>query len=142
MVYQKQIGLGLVGLGVCAMPLIVSLVPKVGAYAEAQRTRAEMELLAQKLQSQEELERERIAQRAKTAEELYKAGIAPNATRLRVRRYLDNPQRDPKPDTTGYSADAVVYVYDSASVCIGRIEGNYWLWKHKYPNACESRPDQ
>ncbi|KYC34480.1 hypothetical protein WA1_51545 [Scytonema hofmannii PCC 7110] len=140
MVYKKQIGLGFVGVAICAMPVILPLIPQIGAYAEAERVKAEMELRSQNLRTSEEFERERISERAKTSEELYKAGLAPNATKLRMRRYFDNSRRDPKPDTTGWGFDEVVYVYDSAGRCIGRIEQNQWLWKHKYENACDGRP--
>ncbi|BAY50603.1 hypothetical protein SAMD00079811_82320 (plasmid) [Scytonema sp. HK-05] len=126
MVYQKQIGLALAGIAVCAAPVLLPLIPKIGTYAQSERLKAE-----------EELQRATIAERAKTSEALYNAGIAPNATSLRIRRYLDSPREDPKPDTTGYGASEIVYVYDSAGVCIGKIEGNQWLWKHKYNNICK-----
>ncbi|MUG93283.1 hypothetical protein F7734_12915 [Scytonema sp. UIC 10036] len=141
MVYQKQIRLALIGVTICVMPVVLPLIPRIGAYAEAQRVRAEMELRVQNLKTQEEFERSRIAERALTSEQLYKAGIAPNATKLRIRRYLDNQNQDPKPDTTGWGTDEVVYVYDSAGVCVGRIEQNQWYWKHKYDNACDGRPN-
>jgi hypothetical protein len=137
MTYQKQIGLALAGCAVCAAPVLLPLIPKVGAYAEAERIKAETYLQTENLQTQEEFERSRIRQRAKTSEQLYSAGIAPNATRLRIRRYLDKSNRDPKPDTTGYGASEIVYVYDSAGVCVGRIESNQWYWKHKYSNICK-----
>jgi hypothetical protein len=126
MTYQKQIGLALAGCAVCAMPVLLPLIPKIGTYAASERLRAE-----------EELQRATIAERAKTSEALYNAGIAPNAKRLRIRRYLDSPREDPQPDTTGYGSSEIVYVYDSAGVCIGKIEGNQWLWKHKYNNICK-----
>ncbi|WP_414588750.1 hypothetical protein [Scytonema sp. PCC 10023] len=126
MVYQKQIGLALAGIAVCVLPLLLPLIPKIGTYAQSERLKAE-----------EELQRATIAERAKTSEALYNAGIAPNATSLRIRRYLDSPHQDPMPDTTGYGASEIVYVYDSAGVCIGKIEGNQWLWKHKYNNICK-----
>jgi hypothetical protein len=126
MVYQKQIGLALAGIAVCAAPVLLPLIPKIGTYAQSERLKAE-----------EELQRATIAERAKTSEALYNAGIAPNATSLRIRRYLDSPREDPKPDTTGYGASEIVYVYDSAGVCIGKIEGNQWFWKHKYNNICK-----
>lgn len=137
MAYQKQIGLALAGCAVCALPLLLPLIPKIGAYAEAERIKAETYLQAENLQTQEEFERERIKERAKTSEELYNAGIAPTATRVRMKQYLDKPNQDPKPDTTGYGAFEIIYVYDSAGVCIGKIEGNQWLWKHKYNNICK-----
>lgn len=140
MTYRKQIYLGLVGVAICAMPVVLPVVPQIATYAEAQRYKAEKELLSQNLQADEEFQRDRIAEGAKTSNKLYEAGIAPTTTKLRIRRYFDTPKRDPKPDTTGWGADEVVYVYDSARKCIGRIEENRWLWKHRYSDACEGRP--
>ena len=137
MTYQKQIGLALAGCAVCAAPVLLPLIPKVGAYAEAERIKAETYLQAENLETQEEFERSRIKQRAKTSEQLYNAGIAPSATRVRMKQYLDNPSQDPEPDTTGYDSFSIVYVYDSAGVCIGRIKNNRWYWKHKHNNICK-----
>ncbi|MBD2770659.1 hypothetical protein [Iningainema tapete] len=138
--YIKQLSLALCGVGICAMPVIIPIVPKVGAYVEAERYKAEKQLQAENLLTQEELERSRILERAKTSEQLYKSGLAPNSSKLRVRRYFDTPKHDPKPDTTGWGVDEVVYVYDSSGKCIGRIENNQWYWKHRYQNACNGRP--
>ena len=125
MTYQKQIALGLAGIAVCAIPMLLPLIPKITTYAQSERLKAE-----------EELQRATIAERAKTSEALYQAGIAPTATRLRIRRYIDTSSRDPKPDTTGYGASELVYVYDSTGVCIGKIEQNQWYWVHKHNDAC------
>lgn len=138
--YQKQMGLALFGIGICALPVIIPLIPKIGSYIEVERLKAETELRLQNVQTQEEFERHLITERAKTSDQLYKSGIAPNTSKLRIRRYFDNSKQDPKPDTTGWGADEVVFVYDSAGACIGRIEDNKWNWKHKVKNACKGRP--
>lgn len=138
--YTKQLSLAFVGLGVCAMPVFLPLIPKIHSFAESERLKAETQLQAENLRTIEEFERTRIAERAKTSGELFKKGIAPNTSTLRVRRYFDNPKVDPKPDTTGWGTDSVIYVYDSAGVCIGRIESNEWFWKHRVKNACDGRP--
>ncbi|MFL9458035.1 hypothetical protein AB0756_39855 [Tolypothrix campylonemoides VB511288_2] len=140
MAYKKQIGLAFTGVAICAMPVILPLFPKIGAYAEAEKLKAETYLQAENLRTSEEFQRSRITERAKTSEQLYFSGIAPNTTKLRIRRYLDSSNFDPKPDTTGWGADEVVYVYDSAGVCVGRIENNQWFWKHQYKKACNGRP--
>jgi hypothetical protein len=125
MTYQKQIALGLVGIAHTAIPTAMPLIPKIATYAASERLKAE-----------EELRRTTITERAKTSEALYQAGVAPTATTLRIRRYIDNPKRDPKPDTTGYGALELVYVYDSTGMCIGKIEQNQWYWVHKHNDAC------
>lgn len=141
MVFRKQIYLALTGCAICAMPVILPLIPQIATYAKVQKAKAEMELQAENLRTQEQFERSRIVERAKTSEQLYKTGIAPNTQKLRIRRYLDNPKQDPRPDTTGWGTDQVVYVYDSAGVCIGRIEDNQWYWRHKLHDACNGRPN-
>lgn len=136
MTYQKQIWLALAGCAVCASPLLLPLIPKIGAYAEAEKQKANLYLQAENLKTEEEYQRSRITERAKTSETLYRTGVAPNARILRIRRYIDNAKVDPKPDTTGWNADELVYVHDSTGVCIGKIENNQWFWIHKYNNAC------
>ncbi|WP_211176361.1 hypothetical protein [Brasilonema sp. UFV-L1] len=136
--YRKQIALSFAGLFICAAPALISLTPKIGAYVQAERLKAETQLKAENLRATEEFERSRIKQRALTSDELYRSGVAPSATRLRMRRYIDNPNHDPKPDTTGWSTDEVVTVYDSTGKCIGRIENNQWFWKYRVNNACNN----
>lgn len=138
--YIKQLTLAFFGVGICATPVILPIIPKVGAYVEAEKLKAETQLQAENLRTQEQFERDRISERAITSEQLYKSALAPNSSKLRVRRYFDNPKHNPKPDTTGWGVDEVVYVYDSAGKCIGRIENNQWYWKHHYRNACNGRP--
>jgi hypothetical protein len=128
MTYQKQIALGLAGIAVCAVPALLPLIPKMATYAASERLKAE-----------EELRRTTIAEQAKTSETLYNAGVAPTTKVLRMRRYLDTPKVDPKPDTTGFPATQLLIVYDSGGRCIGKIEDNQWYWKYKYNDVCNGK---
>lgn len=140
--YHKQIALGLCGGAVLAMPLLLQFPGQIGTYMTAARLRAEAQTLQSQTTISEQTERTRITERRKTADTLYNAGIMPSATKLRIRRYLDSPRRDPRPDTTGWLNDETVYVYDAAGSCIGRIEERRWYWKHRHAAACEGQPTQ
>jgi hypothetical protein len=128
MTYQKQIGLALAGIAVCAAPVLLPLIPKIGTYAQSERLKAE-----------EELQRTSIIEQAKTSETLYEAGIAPTTKVLRMRRYVDTPKVDPKPDPTGFPATQLIVVYDSGGRCIGKIEDNQWYWKYNYSDVCNGK---
>jgi hypothetical protein len=133
--YQKQIGLGLLGGAIIAIPLLYQLPGQFNTYTAQARLKAQSELARSRINIDEQTERDRIIQRGKTADTLQKTGILPTATKLKIRRYLDNSKRDPKPDTTGWG-DSTVYVYDAAGKCVGRIENRQWYWKHHYTEAC------
>ncbi|QIR40555.1 hypothetical protein HCG51_30280 [Tolypothrix sp. PCC 7910] len=45
---------------------------------------------------------------------------------LKIRQYIDNPKRDPLPETTGWLESEVIYVDDSAGACIERISSRQW----------------
>jgi hypothetical protein len=89
------------------------------------------------LQGSEELEQYRLQKKADTAQKINQLGIMPEFKKLKIRRYQDNPNRDPKPDTTGYLEDEVVVVYDSLGQCIGKIQSRKWYWKYHYRNTCK-----
>ncbi|MHC5670850.1 hypothetical protein [Nostoc sp.] len=125
--YKKQLYLALAGVGICILPVIIPLVPKLGAYAELQR-----------LKASEELERSRIEERAKTSDALYEAGVMPTSRKLRITNYFDSAKRNPRPDTTLYQDDEIVDVFDATGRCIGRIEEGIWKWKHKAKGICKS----
>ncbi|WP_375503512.1 hypothetical protein [uncultured Nostoc sp.] len=127
--YQKQATLGLIGIVCIASPLFA----KLPAQFQAFNTAAEIE-------NSEKIERTRIEQRKVTAEQLAQAGVIPNGQKLKIRRYVDNPRRNPQPDTTGWLESEIIFVYDSAGTCIGRIEKRKWLWKHHYRNVCNNAP--
>lgn len=127
--YQKQATLGLIGIVCIASPLFA----KLPAQFQAFNTATEIE-------NSEEIERTRIEQRKVTAEQLAQAGVIPNGQKLKIRRYVDNPRRNPQPDTTGWLKSEIIFVYDSAGTCIGRIEKRKWLWKHHYRNVCKNAP--
>ncbi|MEH1777170.1 hypothetical protein [Nostoc sp.] len=122
--YQSPAMLGIIGLLLVASPLLFRLPLNFSKF---------------NLQGSEELEQYRQQQKAETAEKLDKLGIMPSFKRLKFRRYLDNPKRNPRPDTTGYLDDEIVVVYDSAGRCIGQIENRKWLWKYHYKNVCSTK---
>ncbi len=138
--YQKQATLGIVGLLCVASPLLFKLPSEFQAFDAA--TQMEVETAKQKanLENSEDLERTRIEQKKQTADKLKQTGILPTATKLKIRRYYDTPTSNPNPDVTGYLKDEIVYVYDSAGVCIGRIQTRQWYWKHFYKNICQGAP--
>ncbi|PHJ69168.1 hypothetical protein VF14_03270 [Nostoc linckia z18] len=120
--YQSPAMCGFIGLLLVASPLVFRLPLNFSKF---------------NLQGSEEMEQYRAQQKADTAKKLDELGIMPSFTKLKVRRYLDNPKRNPKPDTTGFLEDEVVVVYDSAGRCIGQIENRKWLWKYHYKNVCQ-----
>jgi hypothetical protein len=127
--YQKQATLGILGLFCIASPLFLRLPLEFQSYYAQQQ-----------INQTEGRERYRITQRKQTAEKLASAGVLPNGQKLKIRNYFDDPNQDPKPETTGWLEDEIVFVYDSANVCIGRIEKRKWLWKHHYQNVCKNLP--
>ena len=127
--YQKQATLGIIGLALVASPLILKLPFQFYAF-NASNT----------VETSETIERTRIDQRKQTADKLKETGVLPTGDKLLIRDYYDNRQHNPNPSTTGYLEDETVFVYDSAHVCIGRIQARKWLWKHFYTNACKGSP--
>jgi len=125
--YKKQLYLALAGVLVCMLPVIIPLIPKLGAYAEAER-----------LKATEGLERTRIEERAKTSDALYEAGVMPTTRSLRITNYFDSSKRNPRPDPTIYQNDEIVDVFDATGRCIGRIEEGIWKWKYKAKEICKS----
>jgi hypothetical protein len=125
--YKKQLYLALAGVLVCMLPVIIPLVPKLGAYAETER-----------LKATEGLERTRIEERAKTSDALYEAGVMPTTRKLRITNYFDSSKRNPRPDTTLYQDDEIIDVFDATGRCIGRIEEGIWKWKHKAKGICKT----
>ena len=125
--YKKQLYLASAGVLVCMLPVIIPLIPKLGAYAEAER-----------LKATEGLERKRIEERAKTSDALYEAGVMPTTRKLRITNYFDSAKRNPRPDPTLYQDDEIVDVFDATGRCIGRIEEGIWKWKYKAKEVCKS----
>ncbi|AFY45475.1 hypothetical protein [Nostoc sp. PCC 7107] len=130
MKYQKQAMLGLLGLGLIATPMFVKLPQQFQAFYAVSN-----------LEANESIERSRIEQRKLTSDTLNETGILPTSLKLRIRGYLDNPRRDPRPDTSYYQEDEQVYVYDSSGRCIGQISERRWLWKYHYKNVCKLSPE-
>lgn len=127
--YQKQATLGLIGLACIAFPFFAKLPSQFRAFNTTTQ-----------IEASEDIERVRIDQRKLTADKLAQAGVLPNGQKLKIRRYFDNPSKNPKPETTGWLEDETVFVYDSANVCIGRIKNREWYWKHDYSDACDDAP--
>ncbi|WP_253274445.1 hypothetical protein [Nostoc sp. PCC 7107] len=121
-----QAVLGFVGLACISFPLLAKLPGQIQAFKAIHQ-----------VQTSEQIERERLQERKLTADKLLETGILPTTQKLKVRQYLDSKKIDPKPDTTGWLEDEVIYVYDSGGTCIGKIANRRWLWKHKFKNACK-----
>ncbi|MBW4565712.1 MAG: hypothetical protein KME32_32450 [Mojavia pulchra JT2-VF2] len=129
MKYQKQAMLGLLGLGLIAAPMFIKLPQQFYIFSAVSD-----------LEARESVERSRIQQRKLTSDKLNETGILPTSLKLRIRGYLDNPKRNPRPDTSYYQEDEQVYVYDSGGRCIGQISERRWLWKYHYINVCNLSP--
>ena len=129
MKYQKQAMLGLLGLGLIAAPMFIKLPQQFYIFSAVSD-----------LEARESVERSRIQQRKLTSDKLNETGILPTSLKLRIRGYLDNPKRNPRPDTSYYQEDEQVYVYDSSGRCIGQISERRWLWKYHYKNVCNLSP--
>jgi hypothetical protein len=140
--YQAQASLGIVGLILIATPLFLKLPSQFRSFGSA--TELEADLARQKVQveASESLERSRIEQRKQTADKLKETGVLPSGEKLIVRDYYDNPKWNPNPNTTAFLEDETVFVYDSAGVCIGKIQARKWLWKHFYQGVCNNAPVQ
>lgn len=138
--YQLQASLGLISLFLTASPLFLKLPAQYQAFNKNSEMEVDAAIAFSKTRTSEQIERERIQQRKETADTLQRTGILPTHQKLKIRRYFDNPKRNPNPDTTGYLEDETVYVYDSAGICIGRIENRQWFWKYWYKSACNDSP--
>lgn len=138
--YQIPATLGLLGLLCVASPLIFKLPSQFQAFNASTELEAQTSLQQAQLRNSEQLERSRIDQRKETADRLAQAGVLPTGQKLKIRRYFDTPKRNPKPDTTGWLKDEVVFVYDAAGACIGQIRNRQWFWKHHYKNVCNNAP--
>jgi hypothetical protein len=140
--YQAQASLGIAGLILIATPLFLKLPSQFQSFSS--NTELEADLARQKAQveASEDLERARIEQKKQTADKLKATGVLPSGERLIIRDYYDNPKWNPRPNTTAFLEDETVYVYDSAGVCIGRIQSRKWFWKHFYQNVCNNAPVQ
>jgi hypothetical protein len=140
--YQLQASLGLISLCLTASPLFLKLPAQYQAFNKNSEMEVDAAIAYSKTRTSEQIERERIQERKETADTLQRTGILPTHQKLKIRRYFDNPKRNPNPDITGYLEDETVFVYDSAGICIGRIENRQWYWKHWYKNACDNSPTQ
>lgn len=138
--YQKQASLGIVGIALVASPLFFRLPGQFHVFNAVSESQSELSSETARIKASEDLERAKILQRKQTADVLKKSGMIPVGDKLKIRGYYDNHHRDPKPEVTGFLADDKVYIYDSAGVCIGRIENRQWKWKKYYPPICNNAP--
>ncbi|BAT56938.1 hypothetical protein NOS3756_59500 (plasmid) [Nostoc sp. NIES-3756] len=129
MKYQKQALLGLFGMGLIASPWLSKLPAQFNTYNTATT-----------IQQSEELERIKAEERAATSQKINELGVSPSFKKLRMQNYLDTPKRNPRPNTTGYLEDELIFVYDSTGMCIGRIEERQWKWKYRFKGACNDSP--
>ncbi len=136
--YQAQASLGIAGLILIATPLFIKLPSQFHSFNST--TELEIELAKEKaqLEASETLERARIEQKKQTADKLKQTGVLPSDDSLIMRDYFDNPKHNPKPTTTAFLPSETIYVYDSAGICIGKIQKRQWLWKHFYQNVCNN----
>lgn len=140
--YQAQATLGIAGLFLIATPLFIKLPSQFHTFNSATELSTELAKEKAQLEASETLERARIDQRKQTADKLKETGVLPTGNKLIIRNYFDTPKWNPKPPTTAFLEHEIVHVYDSAGVCIGRIQKRRWLWKHFYQNVCRNAPVQ
>lgn len=129
--YQAQASLGIAGLFLIATPLFIKLPSQFYTF----NSTTEIEV-------SENIERARIEQKKQTADLRKETGVLPTGTTLTIRDYFDTPKWNPNPITTPFLEDEIVFVYDSAGICIGKIQKRKWLWKHFYKNICNNAPVQ
>ncbi|MEJ1932145.1 hypothetical protein WDZ92_18060 [Nostoc sp. NIES-2111] len=129
MKYQKQALLGLFGMSLIASPWLSKLPAQFNTYNTATT-----------IQQSEELERIKAEERAATSQKINELGVSPSFKKLRMQNYLDTHSRNPRPNTTGYLEDELIFVYDSTGMCIGRIEERQWKWKYRFKGACNDSP--
>jgi hypothetical protein len=140
--YQKQATLGIVGLLLTGSSLFLKLPSQFQAFNVNSQLEAEAAIAQAKVENSEDIERRRIEQKKETADTLKRTGVLPTGQKLKIRNYYDNPKHNPNPDTTGFLADETMFVYDSAGVCIGKIQNRKWLWKYWYTPACKNAPNR
>ena len=140
--YQAQATLGITGLILIATPLFLKLPSQFQSFSSTTELEADLARQKAQVEASEDLERSRIDQKKQTADKLKETGVLPPVEKLIVRDYYDNPQWNPNPNTTAFLLNETVFVYDTAGVCIGKIQARQWLWKHFYQNVCHHAPVQ
>jgi len=140
--YQAQATLGIAGLFLIATPLFLKLPSQFQSFSSTTELEADLARQKAQVEASEDLERSRIDQKKQTADKLKETGVLPEGEKLLVRDYYDNPKWNPHPNTTTFLEDEIVFVYDTAGVCIGKIQARKWLWKHFYQNVCNNAPVQ
>lgn len=141
--YQAQATLGILGMAIAALPMFVKLPSQFQAYNAVEELQTAVALAQARTKASEDVERNRIEQRKQTSDALHDAGVLPSGQKLKIRNYLYDSKVDPDPDTTGYLADDLVYVYDSSGSCIGRIYHRKWQfkpWFEEHQDICSNAP--
>ncbi|MBD2015352.1 hypothetical protein H6F96_15425 [Microcoleus sp. FACHB-53] len=138
--YQKQATLGIVGLFLIASPILLKLPSQFHTFNSTTLLETEAAQQKAEIEASEDLERIKIEQKKQTADKLKQTGLLPSGDKLKIRDYYDNTKWNPNPNTTGFLKDEIVFVYDSAGICIGKIQARKWLWKHFYQNICNNVP--
>lgn len=138
--YQKQATLGIVGLFLIASPILLKLPSQFHTFNSTTLLETEAAQQKAEIEASEDLERIKIEQKKQTADKLKQTGLLPSGDKLKIRDYYDNTKWNPNPNTTGFLKDEIVFVYDSAGICIGQIRERKWLWKHFYQNICNNVP--
>lgn len=126
----------MIGFALIASPLVLKLPNQFQAFNSSNELESQVMSEKAQVSASEQLERTRIEEKKLTAEKLQKTGVMPSTNKLKLRRYYDNPKHDPKPETSAWLASETVFVYDSAGVCVGRIQNRKWQWKHYYKGVC------
>lgn len=131
----------MIGLALIASPLFLKLPTQFQSFNSTNELESQVMNEKAQVAASEQLERARIDEKKLTADKLQQTGVMPSVNKLKLRRYYDTSKHDPKPDTSGWLASETVLVYDSAGVCVGRIQNRKWQWKHYYKGVCiQSRP--
>jgi hypothetical protein len=131
--YQKQATLGIVGLFLIASPILLKLPSQFHTFNSTTLLETEAAQEKAEIETSEDLERIKIEQKKQTADKLKQTGLLPSGDKLKIRDYYD-------PNTTGFLKQETIFVYDSAGICIGKIQARKWLWKHFYQNVCNNVP--
>jgi len=140
--YQAPASLGFFALLCIASPALLKLPSQFKAFNVQTELDSETAISKANVFASEDLERARIQQKKETADKLKETGVMPSGGKYKIRNYYDDPKRDPNPNATGHLEDEVVYVYDSAGICIGKIQNRKWLWKHYFKGVCDAPPAQ
>jgi len=139
--YQSQATLGLLGIGIIALPIFFKLPSQFGAYNATLQIENSAAIAQSQTKASENVERSRIEQKKITADAIHDSGILPSGDKLKINNYTYDPKVDPEPTTAGYLADETVFLYDNAGTCVGKIANRKWLFKAWFQDdICKNSP--